>query len=60
MLLCFVKRPDADSVSVHGEGECDGLMSIQLGKARKEGALIRTLFVTFFCLITYYIDDIFL
>ena len=28
-LLCFVKGPDANSVSVHGEGECDELMSIQ-------------------------------
>ena len=29
MLLCFVKGPDANSVLVHGEGECGGLMSIQ-------------------------------
>ena len=29
MLLRFVKGPDANSVLVHGEGECDGLMSIQ-------------------------------
>ena len=28
-LLCFVKGPDANSVSVHGEGECDELMYIQ-------------------------------
>ena len=53
MLLCFVKGPEANSVLVHGEGECDGLMSIQERKVRKEGALIRTLLVTFFALLLF-------
>ena len=53
MLLCFVKGPDANSVLVHGEGECDGLMSIQWGMMRKEGALICTLLVTFFALLLF-------
>ena len=38
MLLCFVKGPDANSVLVHGEGECDGRVHT-IGKGEERGCI---------------------
>ena len=57
MLLCFVKGPDANSVLVHGEGECDGLI-YTIGNDEEGGCIDMYSARHFFCLITFYINDV--
>ena len=58
--VLFIKGLDANSVLVHGEGECDGLMTIQKRKGEERGCIDTYSARHFFCPNTYYINDVFL